>query len=91
MDTKTMKPEKVKELKEIVAKIERLCDNRDLLLEAMRDEFDDAEKQGFDRDGLCLMIQRRIGDISGEAFHNQNAMKYMHALGDIECETKDAA
>lgn len=80
-----MKPEQVKELKEFVAKIERLCDNRDLLLEAMRDEFDDAEKAGFDRDGLRLMIQRRIGDMTGDAFHNKNAMKYMHALGDIEC------
>lgn len=91
MNNKQMKPEKVKQLEDIAARIERLCDNRDLLLEAMRDEFDAAEKKGFDRDGLCLLIQRRIGDISGEAFHNQSAMKYMHALGDIECETKDAA
>lgn len=84
MNNKQMKPARVKQLEEIAARIERLCDNRDLLLEAMRDEFDAAEKEGFDRDGLCLVIRRRVGDLTGDAFHNQNAMKYLHALGDVD-------
>lgn len=85
MNNKTMMPEQVALLEETVLKIERLCDNWDLILETIKDELAEAQEKGFDRDALCLVVRRRVGDESGQALRHRAAMKYLHALGDIEC------
>ena len=79
-----MKQDALNQLEAFVNQLEILADNRDLLLEEMMIKLATAELQGFDRDGLITVLLCRFGELDPSIVKNQIAMKYMHALGDLD-------
>ena len=79
-----MQQDALDRLEIFVNQLETLADNRDLLLEEMMVQLETAEGEGFDRDGLVTVLLCRFGELDPSIVKNQIAMKYMHALGDLD-------
>ncbi len=81
----------LQELQEVVTTIERLADDRDLLLEEIKTVLGVAEQRGFDRDALVAMICCRLEGTDPASIRHKTALKYLHALGDLPAKNREAA
>ena len=70
-----------KEIKENVARILKLMEERDNISADIKSVYDSAHDKGIDRTALKQVVKLRRKDVSEE--HKQTVNAYLNALGDL--------
>jgi len=86
-----MNQDKLKTLQDYVQRLEQIIDDQDLLTLELQQILREAEAAKFDQDGLIQVLECRINGLAANLVSNRAGVSYLHALGDLEPESKVAA